>query len=242
MAKSPVRILIVDDEPELRSTISFELNQTGFITENAADGLEAQDLLLHKNFDIVISDVRMPRCGGVELLQWVMNKKFKNTAMIFMSGFADIPIWEAFGLGVQGFLGKPFDISDLQMQIRNLLLPLSERWLSSPPPFQNTFKANFDHSDGTPASGFALGQGGCFMAQFPPSWKQNQNIELSLEVPMLAGGKIEGVAHIRWIRRNPDNGNYLGAGLEFLTLTPECQVEVVDWIRRNEPTAFIPTN
>ena len=83
------RILVVDDEPQIRTLLSIVLPRAGYIVKTAQSGLVAIALLLVEHFDIVLSDVRMPGMDGHELVRWVADHH-PATRTALMSGFDGI--------------------------------------------------------------------------------------------------------------------------------------------------------
>ena len=81
------KILIVDDEQDLRDLLTTFLNREGFETEVAANGKEAFDKIQVLHPDLVISDIRMPVWDGFELLRNVTQLGGPRTPMLFISGF-----------------------------------------------------------------------------------------------------------------------------------------------------------
>jgi len=105
----PGKILVVDDEPEIREMVSDTLSELGYACTVAADGHEAETLFGTQTFDLVVTDIRMPREGGIELIRWI-RKHHPRTPVVVMSGYADFDTArEAIRLGVSDYLSKPFD-------------------------------------------------------------------------------------------------------------------------------------
>ena len=82
------RILVVDDEQGLRRLLNFWLERAGFVVEQAEDGIEALEKLQQCRFDIVLTDIQMPRMNGITLAQQV-RANFPETKILFTSGFAE---------------------------------------------------------------------------------------------------------------------------------------------------------
>jgi two-component system response regulator ResD len=87
-AMKPCRILVVDDENGLRRLLNFWLGRAGFAVEQAEDGIDALEKLQHSQFDIVLTDIQMPRMNGITLAQQV-RANFPSTKVLFTSGFAE---------------------------------------------------------------------------------------------------------------------------------------------------------
>lgn len=103
------RILIVDDEPMLREVFSEMLAGPGLEIKEASGGDEAFQMLQNETFDLVISDVRMPKGDGISLLSNIKNKLPNPPAVILCSGFSDLNSQKAKEMGAVELLEKPFD-------------------------------------------------------------------------------------------------------------------------------------
>jgi len=113
------RILVVDDDADIRKTLAEILGDDGHVVEVARDGLEAQRLIEKVVFDIVLCDVRMPGKDGMELLDWA-KKTRPDVEFIMLSGHATIDMAvEATKKGAFDFLEKPLDLPKLEILIRN---------------------------------------------------------------------------------------------------------------------------
>src|SRR5262245_56657348 len=64
-----IRVLLVDDDPELRESVSLLLGNLGFVVTAAADGRIALRLASERDFDVVVADIFMPECDGLELVE-----------------------------------------------------------------------------------------------------------------------------------------------------------------------------
>lgn len=113
------RLLIVDDDPEIRASLAEVLVYDDHVVEVAKDGLEAQRLLEQLDFDIVLCDVRMPGKDGMELLAWARQHK-PDVEFIMLSGHATIETAvAATKMGAFDFMEKPLDLPKLEILIRN---------------------------------------------------------------------------------------------------------------------------
>ncbi len=120
MAEEQKKILIVDDDKLVNETLQTILTGAGYLTKSAFDGNEASSAIMLEQFDIVLSDIRMPRMSGIELLHFI--KKERPTPVILMTGFSEITdAKEAFDIGAAGFLPKPFKKTDLLSVLKEVL-------------------------------------------------------------------------------------------------------------------------
>jgi DNA-binding NarL/FixJ family response regulator len=120
---APARLLLVDDEPGLRTAVQTYLEDEGFAVTTAVDGedgwAKAQELLP----DLVISDVMMPRLDGYGLLQRLRaDERLGGTPVIFLTakGMTADRI-EGFQAGADDYIPKPFDPDELVARVRNVV-------------------------------------------------------------------------------------------------------------------------
>nr|NIN23433.1 response regulator [Candidatus Aminicenantes bacterium]NIN47137.1 response regulator [Candidatus Aminicenantes bacterium]NIN90061.1 response regulator [Candidatus Aminicenantes bacterium]NIT28559.1 response regulator [Candidatus Aminicenantes bacterium] len=86
--KAHFRILVVEDDLEMRSLLADELSEDGYDVVQAGDGVEAVTKVANQRFDLVITDMRMPKMGGLELLPAV-KKVSPDIPVIVISSFGD---------------------------------------------------------------------------------------------------------------------------------------------------------
>lgn len=115
------RLLIIDDEEELREVLLALLENSADQIVEAANGLEGIELLKHQTFDAVLSDEKMPKKSGFEVLKWMRENNI-FTPFIVHTGYGqkDI-IAEAQRLGVFAFIDKPWDERTLIRTIEEAL-------------------------------------------------------------------------------------------------------------------------
>lgn len=113
-------ILLVDDDIEYRAALKSLLTAAGHQVEEAEDGVLAQEMLGRTSFDITISDIRMPKCDGIQLLTW--SKSRSKMPIVLITGFSEIlEATEAAKIGADGFLAKPFKFDDVEKLIKDIL-------------------------------------------------------------------------------------------------------------------------
>ena len=115
------RILIADDDESLRKVAAFHLREEGHDVAIAADGIEGLQQLERSRFDLVVTDLKMPNMGGLELLKWVKERS-PATQVIVMTGFATISdAVTAIKEGAFEFLTKPLDYDQFRITVRKAL-------------------------------------------------------------------------------------------------------------------------
>ncbi|MBS1984316.1 MAG: response regulator [Bdellovibrionales bacterium] len=100
-------ILVVDDEDELRDMLSEELEFSGCQTRRASGGREALEIIRQGGVDAIITDIRMPKGDGIELLQNLHREDPTHPPVIFVTGFEDISEGEARTRGAFALFTKP---------------------------------------------------------------------------------------------------------------------------------------
>jgi DNA-binding response OmpR family regulator len=112
------RILVVDDDPELRENIVEVLDVAGFDTAVAETGEDALRKTEETCFDLIILDLMMPRLGGMEALP-LLRKKCPRAKIIVITAFSTVEVAvEAMRKGADDYISKPFKVNDLLMTIR----------------------------------------------------------------------------------------------------------------------------
>lgn len=108
------KILIVDDEEDVREVLQQLLEQEGYTCRIAADGVEGLDALRREDFDVVLTDLRMPELDGIGLLA-AMREARVETVPVVMTAYGDVDsAVEAMKLGTFEFLTKPVDLITLR--------------------------------------------------------------------------------------------------------------------------------
>jgi DNA-binding response OmpR family regulator len=115
------RILVVDDDQELRETISEILVDAGFFVANASSGEEALKILSGQTFDLVLLDMIMPGLGGQEILP-LLKRQAPRTRIIMITAFATVEnAVAAMRKGADDYLTKPFKVDELLTAVRRSL-------------------------------------------------------------------------------------------------------------------------
>ena len=114
-------ILIVDDEQSYRQLLSLVFESDENKIRTAMNGRQALELLQDEPADVIISDVKMPDMDGIEMLRAV-RETLPDIGVILMTAFASVETArEAFKLGADDFITKPFDVEELKLIVRKTL-------------------------------------------------------------------------------------------------------------------------
>jgi two-component system response regulator PhoP len=116
MMTQPLRILVVEDEKALAHMIAMVVGGPAAKVSTAKNGWEAliRVGMTNRSFDLVITDHRMPRMGGLELVRQLKAKQFAGKILVLSGQLGDEDIAAYEELGVDMMMSKPFDFDELQ--------------------------------------------------------------------------------------------------------------------------------
>ena len=121
MSEEKERILIVDDSPDAREVLGRNLIAEGYHVMTASGVAEATKILDAAPVDLVITDLKMPKVGGIDLIRHV-RARFKEVGVIMITGYASIETAvTAVKEGAEDYLSKPFTDSELLAAVRDAL-------------------------------------------------------------------------------------------------------------------------
>jgi DNA-binding NtrC family response regulator len=114
-------ILVVDDEPVVQDAVRWLLRTQGYDVDIARNGEEALSRIAQHEFDVVVSDIKMPGLNGLAVLERSRALK-PNLSVILMTGYASLETAiEALRLGATDYLRKPFELDDLTQSVERAL-------------------------------------------------------------------------------------------------------------------------
>lgn len=114
-------MLSVDDDGELRELLHELISQMGHASVTAADGIDALEKMEEKQFDIVITDINMPRLNGVGLIKRIASD-FSDTDVIAITGYqTEYNYTDIIALGASDFISKPINIDEFEAKIKRVV-------------------------------------------------------------------------------------------------------------------------
>jgi DNA-binding response OmpR family regulator len=117
-----MKILICEDNQLAVKTLIYVLEKEGFETEKAEDGNSGLSLLQKNIYDLILVDIHLPFHSGLELIKYLRSDLKMKTPVIVLSAFSDNQVQRQAGeLGINGYIVKPFKLTDLIVQIRSIL-------------------------------------------------------------------------------------------------------------------------
>jgi two-component system, OmpR family, KDP operon response regulator KdpE len=120
MTRTAPLLLVIDDDPAIRETLARELALAGYETLTAADGEEGKDLFARHEPDLVITDLAMPRAGGMAVLAVVRRAGRTPVLVLSVRGEEEDKV-RALDLGADDYVTKPFSLRELLARVRSHL-------------------------------------------------------------------------------------------------------------------------
>jgi len=115
------RILIVDDDTEIRDLLEFDIASSGYFVDVAKDGMEGLQKALNDKYDLILLDVMMPKMNGFDVCKNIRQAKI-NVPILMLTAKGTIDDkTSGFDNGADDYLVKPFDIQEVLLRIRVLL-------------------------------------------------------------------------------------------------------------------------
>ncbi len=238
----PKKIMLLDDDPFIIGVMKGFLNSPAFQIDCATSVLEALELTKHKDFDCIVSDVRLPIGTGADLLTSLREINRRSPAIIFVSGFSDITVDELLFRGADSFLLKPFTQEVFVAEVNRLAQPLPLRQQAKPASYESlkpiTLNASNVLKTGT-GGDVRLGLGGFFARIHPEGVRINQHLRFTLEIGK--GEVLQGCGRIMWLRR-PSSLRPLAAGMGLLIeyLEPKSNEAYQAFIDKSDLLETIP--
>ena len=121
MNEAQQKILVVDDEASLREMLVILLEREGYLVAQAETGLQAYERIRDEDFDLIVSDIRMPDMSGIELLRRLRAEEW-DVAVLMITAFSSTEeAVEAMKLGAYDYITKPFKNDEIRLVIKNVL-------------------------------------------------------------------------------------------------------------------------
>ena len=115
------RILIVDDDDEIRELLEFDVRSSGYFVDTASDGMEGLSKALNNSYDLILLDVMMPKMNGFEVCKNIRNAKLSIPILMLTAKGTIEDKTSGFDCGADDYLVKPFDVQEVLLRIRVLL-------------------------------------------------------------------------------------------------------------------------
>ena len=116
-----LNILLAEDNFDLGTIMADELEKNGYSVSFTHDGEEASNLFEEKHFDLIITDIMMPRKNGLELIEFVRSLNKNIPILIISAKSSQKDKYQGFSAGTDDYMVKPIDIDELIMRVHALL-------------------------------------------------------------------------------------------------------------------------
>ena len=115
------RLLIADDDNEIRELLEFDLSQSGYDVDTAKDGEEALHKALVGNYDLILLDVMMPKMNGFDVCKNIRSSKADVPILMLTAKGTINDKTQGFDSGADDYIVKPFDIQEVLLRVRALV-------------------------------------------------------------------------------------------------------------------------
>ncbi len=235
-------VLVVDDEADLCEMLAFEFSAKGHRVFSALNGQEAMRILEQEPISLLVTDVRMPDCDGLELLDWVKTRDVWKPAVVLISAYADIALEEAYALGAEALFTKPFRLAALTRVTKHILVSPALRWSVPPeiPPLRS-ITLHFPSLSGAQQSrAFDIGRGGIAFAGPHSALTPGESIGFAIQFDEGPFPALNGTGVVYWTRPSANPRNPYVHGVEFTSVTDDCRAALIEWQIAQSPRSYIP--
>jgi len=115
------RLLVVDDDTDIRELLEFDLSQSGYDVDTAKDGSEGLQKALNNHYDIILLDVMMPKMNGFDVCKNIRNHKPDVPILLLTAKGTITDKTDGFNSGADDYIVKPFDVQEVLLRVRVLL-------------------------------------------------------------------------------------------------------------------------
>jgi CheY-like chemotaxis protein len=228
-------VLFVEDEAALLEIMGAWFARVAARVLTAGNGAEALEILKSQHVDLVITDLRMPVMDGAALLRKIRALGKSHPRVIFLTGFSDFEMREAYDLGAEALMEKPIDRDELLGLAAGSLMPRIELWSHPVPESPYELRSSFPNiATALREKKIAFGRGG-FCIEVGPSVREGP-IVIALDF-LEDKMTLHGQGIVRWI--SPEEKQ---AGIELLYVAPECRQWLARIVEGNTSAAFIPSS
>jgi CheY-like chemotaxis protein len=215
------KLLVVDDDEDIRDIIIENLELSGFEAITAESGQQALSLLESQHVDLVLSDIKMPNGSGIDLLNGIKANNLHLPVILIISDYSELSDADVYDLGVEAILTKPINFNLLEQKINKLTTPATKRWERLHQRFEYSSEVEIKQSqdlETIEGSTVNLGRGGLFVEinNQAPLPSIGQLVRFKISPTEITPQTISGLGRVRWARKhNKDNQEKRGIGVEF---------------------------
>jgi DNA-binding NarL/FixJ family response regulator/Tfp pilus assembly protein PilZ len=243
LARKP-QVLVIDDEPGIRDFLVEELTLRGMKVYGFTDPAEAISSLASIKLDVIVSDLRMPEIGGIDLLKEVRKYRHYFPSIVFVSGYANQETLDrVMHLGAVDLLEKPIDMNKLF----NLIM---EQFIDGELERTRYFSKLVDQTPTSLTNELALetrsiGFGGVFLpfskVGKPSQFTLGNLVSFRFKLNDAAeSAPIDVTGEVVWTRPTTKDQLLSGAGVKFVQISEDDRAKIHDYVRVHKILSFIP--
>lgn len=234
--KRKLNVLVVEDQELLRDAIIDEISFAGCNVYSAREGEEGLELYKNNHIDLIFSDIFMPNKDGYWLLCELRKIHKSKPHFIFMTGFSNLSLPEAYAFGADGFLTKPFNLNNIEQILKKAQLPLEKR-LAEPIIEKPHYRIKEDPISFTDdqKTKIHFARNGMRIELKEPEMEIQKLVSFQLNFSNAPFRKLDGIGRILWKQSGTVSESY-EYGIYFEHLAPEC---IPDWIQFIQSSDFL---
>ena len=115
------KILVIEDNPMVVKSLEFKLKKDGYEVIIAEDGRDAMKKLEDDSFDLILTDLMLPFISGTQLIEYIKEKTPDIPIIVLSTSTQEDIITDAFNMGVDDFITKPFSPNELSLRVKRTL-------------------------------------------------------------------------------------------------------------------------
>ncbi len=116
-----MKILLIEDEPDLRKSIKQYLHQEGYVVESASDFIKAEEKVNEYEYDCILVDITLPKGSGLDIIKQLKKNNSKAGIIIISAKNSSDDKIEGLDIGADDYLAKPFNLAELNSRIKALI-------------------------------------------------------------------------------------------------------------------------
>jgi CheY-like chemotaxis protein len=233
-------ILIADGHPLRPYTFASWCQSFGANVSVASNASEAARILRENTIDLLIFDIRLPRCNAFEMSTEAKRVNLRTNLLLFHAGCLDVEIADAYESGVEAIVRIPCTKISFLASVARCLIPKSQLW-ATPPADQPALilSRQYQYSQ-TIAGGLQWGRGGFFLPECVPPVLLDEQIAFNFRFEWTGTLQLQGNGILRWYRSTGYSRLRAGCGIEICHLSGISRDIVITALDGLATNAYIP--
>ncbi|MCO5142492.1 MAG: response regulator [Oligoflexia bacterium] len=224
------KLLVVEDEIDLREAIVYDLKKRGFDVSEAGSGVEALRLVKENQYAVVVSDFRLPEGDGFWLLKNIKEANQYLPAVIFMTGYSEISLSDAFITGAEAVFTKPFNRNRFYALINELAENMTQEWRRDGYRTRVDLPVEVEYSSKTEKKKIStkikdLGKGG-FSVEIDDRPNEDGSCLFSIETGKDEIHSIQGSGIVQWCKVKEGDEEKYECGINFRSMPLQQKKEL----------------